>query len=116
MRFSIRDLLWLTAIAGLSCAWWIDSHRQNAQIRVFQQIAGIESLRLFSDDWEAITKGIRADNQLLSFRVQALKHELETRGHQVEIDGCNVFVDRRPKVPDLFTNSPAIAGQNANEP
>ena len=27
MKFSIRDLLWLTALAALAVCWWLD-HRQ----------------------------------------------------------------------------------------
>lgn len=29
LRFTIRDMLWLTALAGLACAWWAD-HRRAA--------------------------------------------------------------------------------------
>jgi hypothetical protein len=29
-RFSIRDLLWLTALLAVCVAWWVDRHRQVA--------------------------------------------------------------------------------------
>ena len=34
-RFSIRDLLWLTALAALAVAWWLD-HR--AQVDRYQSL------------------------------------------------------------------------------
>ncbi len=32
MKFSIRDLLWFTAIVAIAVAWWLD-HRQIAHLR-----------------------------------------------------------------------------------
>jgi hypothetical protein len=26
LRYSIRDLLWLTALLAMACAWWADHH------------------------------------------------------------------------------------------
>jgi len=31
LRFTIRDLLWLTAIVAISIAWWFDHRRQGDQ-------------------------------------------------------------------------------------
>lgn len=31
MRFSIRDLLWLTALVAVATAWWIDRSRIEEQ-------------------------------------------------------------------------------------
>jgi hypothetical protein len=36
-RFSIRDVLWLTVVAGLVCAWWIDHSHLKAAIDPFGQ-------------------------------------------------------------------------------
>ncbi len=30
-RFSIRDLLWLTVVGAILCAWWLDRVRQAAR-------------------------------------------------------------------------------------
>jgi hypothetical protein len=53
LRFSIRDLLWLTAVVALSVGWWIDARRydwgvQTAQYRkdyynLMSEIARTES-------------------------------------------------------------------------
>jgi hypothetical protein len=32
MRFSIRDLLWLTLLAAFAVAWWIDRSRLAAEV------------------------------------------------------------------------------------
>ena len=33
MKFSIRDLLWLTVVVALAVAWWLDHRRQSAENR-----------------------------------------------------------------------------------
>jgi hypothetical protein len=53
MRFTIRDLFWLTAVVALSVGWWLDSRRydwgvQTAQYRkdyyeFMSEIARVES-------------------------------------------------------------------------
>ncbi len=37
LRFSIRDLLWLTVVAGLAIGWWLD-HRE--QVNRFEAMNG----------------------------------------------------------------------------
>ncbi|HZL87270.1 MAG TPA: hypothetical protein VFB96_02745 [Pirellulaceae bacterium] len=32
MKFSIRDLLWLTLLAGFAVTWWIDRSRLAAEV------------------------------------------------------------------------------------
>ena len=29
LRFTIRDLLWLTALVALAVGWWLDHHRSS---------------------------------------------------------------------------------------
>jgi hypothetical protein len=36
-RFSIRDLLWLTVVAGLAVGWWLD---QREQVNRFEAMNG----------------------------------------------------------------------------
>ena len=101
MRFTIRDLLWLIALVAMGLTWGVDRWRQSAKIEALEDIAGLETLKLFSKDWDGLTAGVRNQNRLLRFRVDALTRELQSRGHQVEIDGCNVFVDRPVAGPDI---------------
>ena len=37
MRFTIRDLLWLTVVVGMGAAWWLDRqqlHEQAARLKM----------------------------------------------------------------------------------
>ena len=44
-RFSIRDLLWLTVVAGLAIGWWLD-HRE--QVNRFEAMNGPLSIQVYS--------------------------------------------------------------------
>ena len=49
MRFSIRDLLWVTLLAAVAVAWWIDRSRLAAdayQMRALAE-AAIAKLEIF---------------------------------------------------------------------
>jgi hypothetical protein len=37
MRFTIRDLLWLTLLAAVAVAWWIDRSRLAAAVERLRQ-------------------------------------------------------------------------------
>ncbi|HZL89066.1 MAG TPA: hypothetical protein VFB96_11875 [Pirellulaceae bacterium] len=43
VRFSIRDLLWLTALAALALCWWLDHRRLSQQVHNLK-----ESIKLIS--------------------------------------------------------------------
>jgi hypothetical protein len=47
LRFSIRDLLWLTLVVGMLMAWWLDQRVMNWQIDYDKQ--RIESLEFVRD-------------------------------------------------------------------
>jgi len=36
LRFTIRDVLWLTLVLGLAVGWWVDHRRQADQLQKFQ--------------------------------------------------------------------------------
>ncbi len=36
MRFTIRDLLWLTVVVALGVGWWVDRTRQNDRIKAIE--------------------------------------------------------------------------------
>jgi hypothetical protein len=33
LHFTIRDLLWLTVVAAMGIAWWLDHRKQGEEIR-----------------------------------------------------------------------------------
>ena len=41
LRFTIRDLLWLTLVAALAVGWWIDHRRTDSAMREAQTKAAI---------------------------------------------------------------------------
>jgi hypothetical protein len=38
MKFSIRDLLWLTVVVALAATWWLDHRRQAAESRKMNEV------------------------------------------------------------------------------
>ncbi len=54
LRFSIRDLLWLTLVAALCVGWWIDrcklkAAEEKAVLQVLEKIDGITFLGFYGD-------------------------------------------------------------------
>ena len=43
MRFTIRDLLWLTLLAAVLVAWWVDRRAQTARIEALEKAALVRS-------------------------------------------------------------------------
>ena len=41
-RFTIRDLLWLTALVALGFGWWLDRSKLSAELSAFKQEMQIE--------------------------------------------------------------------------
>jgi hypothetical protein len=107
-RFTIRDVLWLMVVVAIAAAWGTDRWRQSARWQALEVIAGLEAIELFPRDWEGTMAAVRNQHALCKFRVDALTRELESRGHRVEIEGCNVFVDR----PTSPLNLPIIPDSN----
>jgi hypothetical protein len=49
MRFTIRDLLWLTVVAVMGAAWWLDRlalTRERASLQVEREVLRAEQLAL----------------------------------------------------------------------
>jgi hypothetical protein len=49
IRFSIRDVLWLTVVVGLAVGWWMD---RRAVIRLRLECEGLRSERDYSRESE----------------------------------------------------------------
>jgi len=110
-RFTIRDVLWLTVLVAMGIAWGTDRWRQSARMTALEEIARLEAHEFFPSDWDGKVGAFRNQIVLLREQVDALTRELESRGHRVEIDGCNVFVNRPP-----FTGLKATNTQSESAP
>ena len=78
-RFTIRDVLWLTVVVAIAAAWGTDRWRQSARMHALEGIVGLEAIEFFPKGWEGTMAGVRNQNALLDFRVDALTRELESR-------------------------------------
>jgi hypothetical protein len=51
MRFSIRDLLWLTVVVAMGLGWWSDNRTKHAAVQQAQrQRIVLKEAKRFSDD------------------------------------------------------------------
>jgi hypothetical protein len=48
MKFSLRDLLWLTVVVALVAAWWSDHRRQGTEIGKLNKFVDIYESQLLS--------------------------------------------------------------------
>jgi hypothetical protein len=108
-RFTIRDVLWLTALAAVLVAWWISNSRQNTRARSLEARVSLSETayrEIFPPGWEGLTAAMRNERNILSYRASALKHELEKRGHTVVIVQDHVFVDPSADLLRSFSEQP----------
>jgi hypothetical protein len=63
-RFSIRDILWLTVVVGLGCAWWAERHHRTVGLITIGRGEDGSMIGL-QPGYKAITK-ITADGSLES--------------------------------------------------
>jgi hypothetical protein len=54
LRFSIRDLLWLTALCAVVVAWWIDRSNLSARLEALEKS---KSVIMGGKPWDYIRKG-----------------------------------------------------------
>jgi len=45
MKFSIRDLMWLTVVVALAVGWWVEHRRMSAEL----DLVGLQNTQLKSD-------------------------------------------------------------------
>lgn len=54
MKFTLRDLFWLTAVVALTVGWWMDSRRYDW---------GVQTAQYRKDYYEFMTEIARAESQ-----------------------------------------------------
>jgi hypothetical protein len=53
LRFTIRDLLWLTALVAVLVAWWADHRRATESYAELEKSAYVQNLHLTQDAYQA---------------------------------------------------------------
>jgi hypothetical protein len=73
-RFTIRDVLWLTVMVGILCAWWIEHKRASWQQFVLSRDNAnlTEALRRKSRDYDMRTHEGEIMGKLLARKQQAI--------------------------------------------
>ncbi|HZL90475.1 MAG TPA: hypothetical protein VFB96_19065 [Pirellulaceae bacterium] len=60
MKFTIRDLLWLTVVVALGIGWWVDRQRTakwNQEVHT-ELAAQLEAMKREKHDWQANAKSL----------------------------------------------------------
>lgn len=46
MKFSIRDLMWLTAVAAIAVGWYVDAARRKEENEELKMVIGLSEMEL----------------------------------------------------------------------
>jgi hypothetical protein len=55
-RVSIRDLLWLTVVAAVSCGWWVEHRRLVPKIAALEAKASADALQIWFERDKRLTR------------------------------------------------------------
>jgi hypothetical protein len=91
LRFSIRDLLWLTVVVALAAGWWVDHGAMNnniVKLQAIEQKAELE-VRLQEGQLQVLEDELRS----LTARRDLLEGQVNTH------DPDNTPIDGMPIVP-----------------
>lgn len=92
LRFTIRDLFWLTALVAIVTIGLVDRGRQSARMQALEELTHLEAQQIFPNNWDGKVGAFRNQIAILGTQVSDLTSELESRGHRVEIGDCSKVV------------------------
>jgi len=55
LRFTIRDVLWVTMVVALAVGWWLDRARLSARVSFLQRGANVVTERFSNSEDRPIT-------------------------------------------------------------
>src|SRR6476660_5049810 len=87
-RFTIRDLLWLTALIAVLVAWWVDHTRMTTELLVNDAIAKDDGLLRFRRQIQQLKAMVpQSTNDRTTGFLQSQISKLETRlkSHEDEL-------------------------------
>jgi hypothetical protein len=96
LRFTIRDLLWLTVVAALAVGWWLDHHKMAADSAKRDKYAA------------ELAKQWTAELRAAQVRLADLQRQIENdRTLEKIIDRKKTHVDNMPILaPPIMTHAP----------
>jgi hypothetical protein len=72
LRFTIRDLLWLTAVVALAVGWWVDRRNVASNLAARDKYAAE-----LSQQWTAELRGTQAELRSSQYRETELRRQIE---------------------------------------
>ena len=111
MRFSIRDLLWLSLVAAMAVGWWIDRdriHRQELKLR--QEAQRIQALpRRRAEAVLQVAEAELASLVDINQRNPGAVSEREIRRQEMQVEAARLDVEMARAVEELgpATDAPA---------
>jgi hypothetical protein len=75
-RFSIRDLLWLTALVALAVGWWLDHRMQLKRYEQLEDSGNIIETRVMGHEYEGRIEEQRHIINTLHDEISSLQDEL----------------------------------------
>ncbi len=83
LRYTTRDLLWLTVAVAIACGWWLSEARNRATQRAAKSELMVLQIKLLKESWRKEEERDRADQQAL--QADALNELLQTNGTKEQV-------------------------------
>lgn len=101
MRFTIRDVLWLTALVALAVAWWLEYRSHTAKVEAMHRDARRLQLRteqaeLLATEAKVWSETSKARERKVRKFVEQLLEQLKPHDIRIEIDKSGLPVVTPP--------------------
>ena len=68
LRFTIRDLLWLTVVVGMGIGWWVDRRQSDRKYQVGQEFLVNQTNRILESEAQRANDAERKLREILENR------------------------------------------------
>jgi hypothetical protein len=81
LRFTIRDLLLVTAIIALAVGWWLDHRHQSQRYATLEESASVVEMREFRARHKTAIKTLQAQLEVSKMETERAKAFLPSLSH-----------------------------------